>query len=479
MLATACGSTVSRRDILSMRRGGGEGAAQTPGANGGADSATGAVGAASGNGGSGVSAGDTGAAVVGGRQGGTPGPARGSNGPSSGGASSGRAGVAAGSGGAALSGCRGGSSDVGVTSDTLTIGNVSANTGVIAYPEATEAVASLINEVNDAGGICGRRIILKAIDDGGDSGRNAAAVRDLATQVFAFVGNTSVADAGGVPALAEHKVPILGYALSNPVFSLPTFAHVGANLAVKGETTGHESFAVRTGRVHKMGFIYLDAAVAQQEADKARQVYASKGIPSCADEKVELTEPDLTAHVVRMRQAGCDGFWSVLDPYTGVKLQRAMARQGWKPYYPLYPFTAYDPTFTDQLTPQEIDGIWIFLQVEPFDSGGEMQHYTSLLHRYYPADKPKTLGVYAWADTMAFLEALRNSGPNPTRTRLYEELGKLKDYTANGLVAPHTPTERSLEPCFVMLHREGGRFVRKFPPDQGFDCSSPVNSNIS
>lgn len=453
LLAAACGSDVSREDVVAARRLGAGGGALDVGAGTGTDAATGGAGT-----------------------GGT-----GTGGPGTG---EGAAATGAGTGGAAAQPVAEGreASDVGVTPDTIVLGNVSSLSGPLqTYQVPVHALDAMIREVNAAGGVHGRKLVLKVVDDGLDPGRNAAGFRQLADQVFAFVGSTSLADAGGAAVVKEKAVPDFGFALSPQRAANPTHVRNGQEAGRDGKVDAIARFAKSIG-VKRFGFVYLAADAARIEARFVRKTFEAEGLEICYDQEAQLVEPSYTTYIVQMRQNNCDGFYLVFDINGEAKFQRDMNRQGWKPLMPLYNVTAYQSNFPALVGggPEQVEGIYVtFGHALVTDPVPGVQRLVRALKKYYPNDDPT---VYPTIDTAAdfvvFQKALEASGPNPTRKRLLEEVAKLSNYDSDGLVPPF-PNPLSDEPpkCLLILRMRAGKWERAMPAagsGQRFECAGRI-----
>ena len=114
-------------------------------------------------------------------------------------------------------GRNGGATDVGVTPNSIKLGATVVESGVGAsfLSDVRYAMLAVVNKVNRAGGICGRQIDLKLVDDGWDFQRGGDYIRNLVEQdkVFALSvvpsseGLKNVSDAGY---LRSHHVPVVG-----------------------------------------------------------------------------------------------------------------------------------------------------------------------------------------------------------------------------------------------------------------------------
>ncbi len=103
----------------------------------------------------------------------------------------------------------------GITSDTIVIGQTAGFTGQVAaqVKEMTAAVRAYFDYVNRHGGINGRQLALKSLDDGYDARRAAGNARKLIVEdkvfALAFARGTPTSEAI-VPVLAELGVPLVG-----------------------------------------------------------------------------------------------------------------------------------------------------------------------------------------------------------------------------------------------------------------------------
>src|SRR4051812_22227993 len=111
----------------------------------------------------------------------------------------------------------GGSADSapGVSKDTINIGIFGPLSGAASWVGlgARDGLNLAVEQINDKGGINGRKIKVVSVDDQGTAAGAAAAARELVQkdQVFALVGgSTSTAVAAVVDYAQQQGVPLLG-----------------------------------------------------------------------------------------------------------------------------------------------------------------------------------------------------------------------------------------------------------------------------
>jgi branched-chain amino acid transport system substrate-binding protein len=250
-----------------------------------------------------------------------------------------------------------------------------------------------------------------------------------------------------------------------------------AGLDKGGKSIVQAQYGKRIG-VTRMAILPLDADSARIDADAFEKTLEAVGITVCYRENVPLVQPDYTAIIVRMRQENCDGFYAIFDLNSAAKLQRDIFRQGWKPKYALYPLTIYEKRFVELAGgPQAAEGAHLYFDQLPLDEpNAQMRQLVSFLAKYYPNDDPANYGVVPnWADTLLFLEALKRSGPNPTRKRFLEELDKIRDFDAGGIYPrwPYSPLAKLAQPCWLVMVFKSGRWQRA-NAQTGFECGRVV-----
>lgn len=103
----------------------------------------------------------------------------------------------------------------GVTDDSIVIGQSAGFTGQVAaqVKEMTAGAKACFDSVNRHGGVHGRRIVLKSLDDGYDAKRAAANARKLIVEQKAFalgLARGTPTSEAIVPVVNEYKVPLVG-----------------------------------------------------------------------------------------------------------------------------------------------------------------------------------------------------------------------------------------------------------------------------
>jgi ABC-type branched-subunit amino acid transport system substrate-binding protein len=458
MVSAGCGARLTKAQLAKAAAGGGQ-QVSSGGSAGGTDTGTAAdagTGAAAGGGGTGAAAGG-GAAAAGGSTGkAAPGPAQ-----------------------AAASSCgaSGGNSDVGVTADKVTVGNVSLLTGPVPglFKGAVSGTQAFFAYQNSQGGVCGRKLALDARDDQFDSNQNKAQYQDLIGKAFGFVGSFSVVDEGGSAVLAgKPDVPDVAYALSHAHFNLPN--NFSPQPLPPGWRLGSLNyFKQKFGPsvIEHMAIFVENAQSAKDAAAGERKAAESVGYKFDYSRVIEPTEANFSSDVVNMQQKGIKGIMMAGETGVFVRMAKAMKQQNFSIPFANWGANAYDPAFVTADAKDATTGAILDQQLAMYageDNIPEVQLFLKWLRQVDPSRKPDIFAAFGWASARLFTQALAAAGPKPTRAAVMAELKKIDNFDSNGMLAPAGPASKRPPNCFMVIKVDNGKFTRLDPPS-GFICN--------
>jgi branched-chain amino acid transport system substrate-binding protein len=382
-------------------------------------------------------------------------------------------------------------SDTGVSPTQLTFGNVSGLTGPLtgSFPQGSEGVEALFSAVNAAGGICGRKLALDTEDDQQNASTNASDVADLIPKVLAFVGSTSDADNGGVPAMTQANVPDIGFAINCDRSEAPTYWSPAGGSCDQPQGPSGPYFisdsafllAKQGGYLPtKMAFLSYSIAISAQAAEEYEYVYKAMGGTVCyTDFAVSPASASLESDVESMQQAGCTGSFDTMDVTGNAKLLQAMQQQSYKPAYVAATFDAYTPDLLATAGQSAAQGLIVGLPFVPLNESQAMvQLYQQQLSTYEPGDQPSGFGFLAWESAQMLLYALIESGHNPTRASIVKQFDSLVNWNGGGALGGYTPSSRSAYLCDVDVDVSGSGFARK-APSSGLFCGGQATQASS
>jgi ABC-type branched-subunit amino acid transport system substrate-binding protein len=374
-------------------------------------------------------------------------------------------------------GGNGGATDVGVTADSITLGNVSTLTGPVPgiFEGAVLGAQAAVAYVNSQGGIYGRQLKLDVRDDQFDTGQNRAATVDLIGKAFAFAGSFSLYDDAAIDQIKASNIVDTSYSLSDNRRAIPN------NFSVQ---PGHQGW--RTGPLNyfkskfpdsitKVGAIYGDvpASVASYQGWKAAA--QSVGYKVVYERGFSPTETDFTADVVRMRQSGVKMIYlTAADVRPTARLAKAMAQQNFTVDAFVSGGVAYDPNFVTLAGPAG-NGVYSEQQMAMYDGEDSSIPEVKLLldwsAKVKPGYKPDLFAVFAWGSVRLLADALRAAGPRITRASVNDAIRKLGAYDVHGLLPPANPGTKTPPTCYILVKVNNGKFERYDSPPPAFRCA--------
>ncbi|MGH9029884.1 MAG: ABC transporter substrate-binding protein [Acidimicrobiales bacterium] len=482
LLLAACGARVGPYLGSGADIGQGNGAnSATNGSGPGASPGAGGVATAAGSSGSGTGGAATGAASAGGGSGAAPSvapPQSFSFAPKS-------------EAGACPSAAGNTASAPGVTPTSVTVGNVSGLTGALSgsFTQGAQGVQALFDAVNASGGICGRKLSLDSEDDQQDSSTDAADVQDLIPKVLSFVGSTSDADDGGVPAMQQAQVPDFGFAIACNRSESTTYFSVAGGSCYQPQGTSGPYYINDSGMAlekasgylpSKMAFLAYSIAISAQAAQEYEYVFQHDfgGTACYTDFSISPATASLESDVAQMRSNGCQGVVTTLDVTGNSKLLQAMQQQSFTMPLVYTTFDGYTPDQISTAGQSAAQGLTVGLPFIPLsEPNPTVQLYQQQLSTYEPGQQPSGFGFLAWEAGEMFIYCLIASGHDPTRASIIKDANSLQNWTGGGALGAYSPGSHGAYNCQVDVEVKGNNFARRAPSSALFCGGQTVQAS--
>ncbi|MBK5307993.1 MAG: ABC transporter substrate-binding protein [Frankiaceae bacterium] len=467
LLLTACGARLDDE----TRRAAAAGTLAQAGAGDGSGATTGAVGEGT--------TGDAGSTtgVVG--SGTTTGGSSGTAGTSGTTGSTGTAGSTTG-GAPAPAGGNGGAVDVGVTENSILLGNVSDLSGPVPglFQGAVIGTQAYLAKINSEGGVYGRQLKLKVGDGQLQCDENTRQHEALVPKVFAFVGSFSLYDGCGADVLKKNPgVPDVHNALEKKALDLPN------NFAVAPLAPGW-----RTGPLldykkkypdkwNAIGTIYANPGGGAATWRGCKAAIEALGGKVLYERGFEAVETDFTADIVSMQRAGVKMVYVIAsDAPTYARIVSAAKQQG-VDWPMLAGGIAYDEGFISRAGAAS-EGVYndqqfaMFFNKDEADRVPAVKDFQTWTNKVAPGEKLDLFAVFGWSSAHLFVKALLAAGPKAKRADILAQLKKITSFDADGMIAPANPAGKKPPTCWLGAQVKGGKWVR-ITPDKGFRCDGP------
>lgn len=326
---------------------------------------------------------------------------------------------------------------------------------------------SQFRQLNDDGGVFGRKIKMLEYDDAGKEAKTAEGAEILFKKysVFALLGTTGAKSTKAViPLINKYKIPLIGpYSGDISVsqdFNKYVFS-VQANyldqikaLAEHAGQSGVKTIAIIQDDVG-------DARLAQIAVDefKKRGVMAvvAEGIDSrSTPEGVKVSIDRIVAKSPQ----------SVIAVGTSTKTASALSNlAAVLPGIQIFAIPTKDTiSFAKEMGEMSYGVVTAQVTPLPFKGSTELvSEYKSVLTKYYPKEPITFVGLQAFATAKVITEALKKSGSAPTREKFISALESLKTYDVGGFVVNYSPTQHAGSQFVevVMIGKSSGKETPK------------------
>jgi branched-chain amino acid transport system substrate-binding protein len=340
----------------------------------------------------------------------------------------------------------------GVTADSITIGQSAALSGPAQAlgQEMKAGIEAYFKYVNSKGGVNGRKLVLKSLDDGYEPDRAKANTTELIEKekVLALLGyvGTPTSNAS-LPVFTAAKVPFIGpftgaQSLRDP-FNRYIF-HVRASYF--DETEAIVDHLVRSG-VTKIGVFYQNDAYGQAGLAGVERAMKKRNMTIAAKDTVERNTVDVSKAVASLAKSGVQAVVMISAYKSCAAFIREMKRADANPQFWNVSFVG-SKALSDELGP-EGRGVQIS-QVVPFPWGSS----ATVVKEYQRIISPDGKDIYNFSSMEGFLaakvlvEGLRRAGKDLNRESLVTAMEKMGKVDLGGFTVNYSPD-----------NREGSRFV--------------------
>jgi branched-chain amino acid transport system substrate-binding protein len=362
-------------------------------------------------------------------------------------------------------------SDVGITATTITLGNITAENGVLGdtFAPAARGLRAWTQAVNARGGINGRTVVLKTCDDREDRSRALACARRLVEQdkVFALVATNTRALGGAAQYLDDQGVPVLGFPITNSFYRYPHLWGVyPQGYRRDGRQVGNAGQIMGTTGLYRWFKEHLGvtkAAVFSYDIDESKQ--AGNGFVKALELEgfsvtaytVSFAAPSFDQAVADMQRQGTQIIFDSMDDGANRKLCDAMARRQLTVKAKVSTIVSMGDSVGNDYNDTCRNSVFIPGQSLPYTSTGvpAIAEFRQAYARYQPGQEVHQWALEAWAQASLVAEAVQAMGPAPTRKGLEDHLRGLDGYSANGIMVgmgwqPADYSRPTAEDCFTI-----------------------------
>jgi branched-chain amino acid transport system substrate-binding protein len=378
------------------------------------------------------------------------------------------------------------SSAPGVTTNSITVGTISTQTGTLAsnFGSLIYGEKAYFNYINAQGGVNGRKIDYKyALDDGGNPTTFNQLANTLINQDHVFA-VTGVGTAFFSPNLfVQSGIPTYGYNVTGNWAGAPNLFAAGGSVQYYPAGAPSVGYVSRKTKSPSIAFIAYGIAASADACQAEQNSLQAAGYKiSYSDLKVNYPGTTTATDVQRMRQAGSNMVVSCMDVQGNVTMARAIKQYGLK-ITQLW-FNGNDAQ-TLAANKSLMQGIYFNISHVPFTAPQRqypgLKLYLQQMKKYEPQYAEDEVAIQGWESAALFVQGVKMAGNNLTQQAVIDADNSLTSFTAGGLQAPvnwkdaghsgHAPPY-----CSAFIKVQGNKYVQTLNKGRNvFVCFQSIN----
>jgi len=354
----------------------------------------------------------------------------------------------------------------GLTPTVVVIGQSAATSGPASElgTEMRAGAMAYFNAVNARGGVNGRRIELRTLDDGYEPDRALANTRrfletDQAFALFGYVGTPTTLAA--MPVFTKAQVPLVGPFTGAEAFRKPLNRYIFNVRASYFAETDKLVDLLATLRLQRIAVFYQNDAYGKTGLEGVERATKARNMPIAATATVERNSTDVKAAVAALAKVDPQAVIMISAYKSCAAFIRAMKAAGIHPQFLNVSFVG-SKALADELGP-EGRGVGISQVVPyPWNVGTPVvKEYQKLFSAETGKENYSFTSLEGFIAAKVLVEGLRRAGRDLTREKLVAALETMNDYDVGGFSVTYTPADHSGS-RFVELTAIGkdGAFVR-------------------
>jgi branched-chain amino acid transport system substrate-binding protein len=347
---------------------------------------------------------------------------------------------------AAMAGTARGGDDPGITPKTILLGGTAPLTGPAAsYAAAVKGAEAYFKYVNGRGGVNGRTITYRVLDDASNPVQTGTLTKQLVEQDKVFALFNAVGTENNIavrPYLNTAKVPQLFVASGGTTFGRDYAQYpytIGFQPSYQAEGWVYGKYLARTAAGATIAVLFQNDDYGKDLLIGLKRGLERSKAKVVAAQPYDATATDVSSQIAKLKASGADTLALFATPAASIQAYGLAHKLGWKPKHVVENSVSSSATTmtaaSDGGKNKLVNGtISIAFLKDPRDSqwskDAGMQLFHKIMSRYAPsANQGDPMLVYGMAVAWTAVEAIRRVGANLTRDALVKELDT---FTATG-----------------------------------------------
>ncbi|HEY3238134.1 MAG TPA: ABC transporter substrate-binding protein [Acidimicrobiia bacterium] len=364
----------------------------------------------------------------------------------------------------------GGATDEGVTANSIKVGHIGIYSGPVGSfgDDLSYAGRAVLQSINDAGGINGRKLEVLVRDDAWDGTKGMNAARDLVERqkVFAICCIMSVNTSDPLtPYLDEKKVPHVGAdGWGEPQYKGEWTFPVSASAVTEAHMLA--KYQAEKQGAKRIAILYINNPTGQAFVKAYDQVIRKFGGEVVFSQPATFDDPGTTTFIAQARTENIDTISTYLDPGIFARMVREAAAQNYKPKNAFSGAAGLYFGVTPNFTGPHAEGTiaathWVTTDT---DTPG-VRAYKALVEKYYPKIDHSTWTKAGYVGASIFGQTLKALGLNVTRQGVKDYMDQVTNYDSTlGPTLSWSPGKHRANKTIYLaqIQRSGDKFEYKY-----------------
>ncbi len=335
----------------------------------------------------------------------------------------------------------------GVTDTEIKIGNTNPYSGPASvYSTIGKSIAACFNEVNDKGGINGRKVNFISYDDGYSPPKTKEQIRKLVEKdkvalTFQTLGTPT--NSAIHKYMNKKKVPHLFVATGATKWGQPEKYPWTMGFQPNYQTIGRifGNYILQNHPSSKVAVLYQNDDYGKDYVIGVKDAMGDKYKAMVVkEESYEVTDPTVASQIISLKNSGADVLVNISIPKFAAQAIKKMDAIGWKPVHLLNDVAA---TIKATYTPAGLDKskgiISLTYLKDPNDpewaNDPEMNQWRDFMAKYYPkGDRSNAFNVYGWSVCSLMVDVLKRAGNDLSRENIMKQAASFRKFRVRGLL---------------------------------------------
>jgi ABC-type branched-subunit amino acid transport system substrate-binding protein len=334
----------------------------------------------------------------------------------------------------------GGATDVGITPNSIKVGHIGIYSGPVGSFGANLSYAgrATLQEINDNGGINGRKLDVLVRDDAWDGTKGMNAARDLVERehIFAFCCIMSVNTSDPLtPYLDDKKIPHIGAdGWGEPQYKGQWTFPVSASAVTEAHMLA--KWQAQNQQAKRIAILYINNPTGRAYVKAYDEVIHKFGGEVVFSQPATFDDPGTTTFIAQARTQNIDTISTYLDPGIFTRMVREAAAQNYKPKNAFSGAAGLYFEVTPNFTGPNGEGTIAATHWETNDQDTPgLRKYKATVEKYYPHMDHSTWTKAGYVGATIFGNLLKSLGLEVTRQRLKDAADRLNDFDSG--LGPH------------------------------------------